>query len=34
MINFDFSYDSEEDDFFVYIKGRKSEGVIELGNFI
>jgi uncharacterized protein YuzE len=34
MIDFNFSYDSGEDDLFVYIKGRKSAGAIELGNFI
>lgn len=34
MINFDFSYDSEEDDLFVYLDGKKSSGAVELGNFI
>jgi len=34
MIDFNFSYDLGEDDLFVYIKGRKSAGAIELGNFI
>jgi len=34
MIDFDFSYDSKEDDLFVYLKNKKSAGAIELGNFI
>ena len=34
MEKFDFSYDKENDDLFVYLKGKKSAGAIELGNFI
>ncbi len=34
MINFDFSYDSEGDDLFVYLKNKKSAGAVELGNFV
>lgn len=34
MEKFDFSYDSANDDLFVYNKDRKSKGAIELGNFI
>ena len=34
MEKFNFDYDSESDDLFVYLEGKKSEGAIELGNFI
>jgi hypothetical protein len=34
MENFNFSYDSENDDLFVYLEGKKSSGAVELGNFI
>ncbi len=34
MEKFNFSYDSENDDLFVYLEGKKSAGAIELGNFI
>jgi hypothetical protein len=34
MEQFDFSYDSENDDLFVYLKGKKSSGAVELGNFV
>jgi uncharacterized protein YuzE len=34
MEKFNFSYDSENDDLFVYLKERKSVGAVELGNFI
>ena len=33
MKKFNFDYDSENDDLFVYLEG-KSKGAIELGNFI
>ena len=31
---FDFSYNEENDDLFIYLKGKKSSGAVELGNFI
>lgn len=34
MEKFNFSYDEENDDLFVYLEGKKSAGAIELGNFI
>ena len=34
MEKFNFSYDSENDDLFIYLKDKKSEGAVELGNFI
>ena len=34
MEKFNFSYDLENDDLFVYLEGKKSAGAIELGNFI
>ena len=34
MEKFNFSYDTENDDLFVYLEGKKSSGAIELGNFI
>jgi uncharacterized protein YuzE len=34
MEKFNFDYDLESDDLFVYLEGKKSKGAIELGNFI
>ena len=34
MENFNFNYDSENDDLFIYLEGKKSSGGVELGNFI
>ncbi len=34
MEKFNFDYDLENDDLFIYLVGKKSEGAIELGNFI
>jgi uncharacterized protein YuzE len=34
MEKFNFNYDLESDDLFVYLEGKKSKGAIELGNFI
>jgi len=34
MEKFNFNYDPEEDDLFIYLEGKKSSGAIELGNFI
>ncbi len=34
MEKFNFSYDLENDDLFIYLKEKKSSGAIELGNFI
>ncbi|MCX6749780.1 MAG: DUF2283 domain-containing protein [Candidatus Pacearchaeota archaeon] len=34
MEKFNFSYDSENDDLFIYLDGKISEGGIELGNFV
>lgn len=34
MKKFNFDYDSESDDLFAYLEGKKSAGAIELGNFI
>jgi len=34
MEKFNFDYDSENDDLFVYLEGKKSAGGVELGNFI
>lgn len=34
MESFNFDYDKENDDLFVYLQGRQSSGAIELGNFI
>jgi len=34
MKNFNFSYDADNDDLFVYLKGEKSAGAVELGNFV
>jgi len=33
-VNFDFEYDKEHDDLFIYVPGRKSAGGIEIGNFV
>lgn len=34
MKTFNFSYDEENDDLFVYLPDQKSKGAVELGNFI
>lgn len=34
MEKFNFSYDSENDDLFVYLDGKKSAGAVEVGDFI
>ena len=34
MENFNFDYDSENDDLFIYLEGKKSSGAVELGNII
>ncbi len=34
MKEFNFNYDSESDDLFVYLDGKKSSGAVELGNFV
>lgn len=34
MEKFNFSYDLESDDLFVYLEGKKSSGAVELGNFV
>ena len=34
MEKFSFDYDSENDDLFIYLEGKKSCGAIELGNFV
>jgi len=34
MEKFNFDYDSENDDLFIYLKGKKSAGAVELGNII
>lgn len=34
MKKFDFDYDPEGDSLFVYSKGKKSDGAIEMGNFV
>ena len=34
MERFNFDYDSENDDLFVYLEGKKSAGAVELGNVI
>ncbi|MEM4331037.1 MAG: DUF2283 domain-containing protein [Candidatus Pacearchaeota archaeon] len=34
MEKFNFNYDEENDDLFVYLEGKKSSGAIELGNFV
>lgn len=34
METFNFDYDTDNDDLFVYLEGKKSAGAVELGNFI
>jgi uncharacterized protein YuzE len=34
MERFNFSYDQENDDLFIYLKGARSFGAVELGNFV
>ncbi|MFH1801799.1 MAG: DUF2283 domain-containing protein [archaeon] len=34
MKKFNFNYDLESDDLFVYLEGKKSSGAVELGNFV
>ncbi len=34
MEKFNFNYDYENDDLFIYLEEKKSEGAVELGNFI
>jgi len=34
MKTFEFDYDVENDDLFVYLKGEKSSGAVELGSFV
>ncbi len=34
MENFKFSYDEENDDLFIYLENKKSEGAVEMGNFV
>ena len=34
MKNFNFNYDSENDDLFVYLERQKSAGAVEMGNFV
>jgi uncharacterized protein YuzE len=34
MEKFKFDYDSENDDLFVYLEGKKSAGAVEMGNFV
>jgi len=34
MEKFNFDYDFENDDLFVYLEGKKSFGAVELGNFV
>jgi len=34
MEKFNFSYDQENDDLFIYLEGIKSAGSVELGNFV
>ena len=34
MQNFNFDYDLENDDLFLYLENKKSKGAVELGNFI
>lgn len=34
MEKFKFDYDSNNDDLFVYLEGKKSAGAVELGNFV
>ncbi|MBS3094152.1 DUF2283 domain-containing protein [Candidatus Pacearchaeota archaeon] len=34
MEKFNFDYDKEGDDLFIYLEGKKSAGAVELGNFV
>jgi len=34
MKEFKFDYDAENDDLFIYLDGAKSEGGVEMGNFV
>lgn len=34
MVNFEFNYDIENDNLFIYRKGIKARGSVELGNFV
>ncbi|MBI2630362.1 DUF2283 domain-containing protein [Candidatus Pacearchaeota archaeon] len=34
MENFKFSYDKEDDNLFIYLESQKSEGAVEMGNFV
>jgi len=34
MENFNFNYDFESDDLFIYLEGKKSSGAVEMGNFV
>ncbi len=34
MEKFNFSYNEENDDLFIYLESRKSEGAVEMGNFV
>src|SRR3989338_2838377 len=34
MKNFNFSYDGENDDLFIYAEGKKSAGAVEVGDFV
>ena len=34
MKTFDFSYDEDNDDLFIYLPGAKSAGAVEMGDFV
>jgi uncharacterized protein YuzE len=34
MKNFNFDYDEENDDLFIYLEGAKSNGAVEIGDFV
>jgi hypothetical protein len=34
MEKFNFDYDLDNDDLFIYLEGKKSAGAVELGNFV
>ena len=34
MKDFNFSYDEENDDLFIYLEGKKSAGAVEVGDFV
>ncbi|MBS3084744.1 DUF2283 domain-containing protein [Candidatus Pacearchaeota archaeon] len=34
METFDFDYDLDNDDLFIYLEGKKSAGAVEMGNFV